>query len=137
MQLLVRLLYIKALQEPAKGAQIHFRNLLVRLRPTKHILFQTFHPDAEAIFLPVKDFDKITLSIAKRKEAAGEQIEFKLLFDKQTKAVDGFTHVRGAEGEKDPDILRWPLDHKCSRADTSWVSAVSEKFSLISTANLF
>jgi hypothetical protein len=137
MQLLVSLLYVKALQEPDKGTQIHFSNLLIRLGPTKHILFQTFHPDAEAILLPIKDLDKITLSIAKRKKAAGEQIKVKLFFNKQGKAVDGFAHVRGAKGEKNPDILRWPLDHNCSRLDTSWVSAVCEKFSLISMANLF
>ena len=76
------LLHIEALKEPGQCGPAHLDNLLLRFGPTKYILFQTLHPEAEAVFGPVQDLDDIPSSIAKSKIAAGKEVESKLFFDK-------------------------------------------------------
>ena len=71
------LLHIETLEEPVQCGPAYLDNLLLRFGPTKYILFQTLHPEAETVFSPVQDFNDITFSITKSKIAAGKKIERK------------------------------------------------------------
>lgn len=95
----MRLTQIQPAQQPIKCRSTDLHHLLLRIWPTKNILFQSFHPDAKTVVRPVQDFDDIPLAVAESEQVAGKKIEVELIRYQQAKSIDRLAHVGAANGD--------------------------------------
>jgi hypothetical protein len=81
LQLLVRVPEIDSLQQKSKLLLSDLGSLLLICRPGKLVFFQAFEPLAEAVSVPVNDFQNPSVLVAKQKQIPFKWIHVKYLRD--------------------------------------------------------
>ena len=132
----MRLAQVEPVQQPVQRRSADPHHLLLRFRPAEFVFPQPFLPDAEAVEVPVEDFDDIPVSVAKGEEVSGEQIQAQFLFDDNGESIDRFAHIGGAQGDKDLHVILLAQHQSDSRVVISRPSRSPEKSVPISILNL-
>lgn len=88
-------------QQPAQLVTANGKGIIAGLGPYETLLFQTFLPEGESIFVPIQDLDDGTLAIAKGKQITGKGTVPQALLYENRQSVDRFSHVRCADSQID------------------------------------
>ena len=63
------LVKVQPIQQPGQFTALYVNDVGLIFRPMKPILFQSFMPEAEAVAVPIQNFDNVPLSVAETKKA--------------------------------------------------------------------
>ena len=92
---------IKAGQKPSELFTRYGLCFLTSPRPAEVVFFQSFLPEAEAIFVPVQDLDGVPLSATKNEILSGQGIKGQVIGHQAGQSIDSFAHIGLAQDQPD------------------------------------
>ena len=122
---------IQAVEQPGELPGVDGHDLGLGSRPAKHMALQALVPQAKPVAVPVEQLDDRPAAVVKAKQLAGERVKSQLLRDQDGQAVNGLAHVRGPQGQVDPDAV-CRQHHSRVSVRTSFSSTGAAKSPLIS-----
>lgn len=81
------------------------------LRPFEPVFLKSFLPQAKTVSVPIENLHHCPSSIGEDKEMPREGIELHCSLYQDGKTIDGFAHIRIAQGKKNPCVRRC-MDHR-------------------------
>jgi len=101
----MRIVKIKANEQPPEFLPRHLARLLLGLRPAEFVLLQSFIPQAEPVSVPVQNLQPALCPVAEHEIIPAERIEPHPLLHNRRKPVDRFAEIRLPGPEIYPDIF--------------------------------
>ena len=124
---------LQTIQQPLQLSRSDLLQFQFAGWPAKAILLQPFIPHAEAVPVPIEDFQNVPATIAKHKQMSRERILIQHIADDQRQPIHGFTHIRFTHRQVYFQTRSWSPHHAFLKARTTLSRASSEQSRFTST----
>jgi hypothetical protein len=95
------LVHIKAVNQPQQLPVFDRFDIFFAGRPLEPLFFKPLVPETKTVPVPIQNLDDISLAVAKTKQLAGKRVQFHVFLNQNGQPIDGFTHIRTADGKID------------------------------------
>lgn len=79
---------VQTVQQPGQFTALYVNDFGPIFRPLKPILFQSLVPQAEAVSVPIQNFNNVPLPVAETKQVPRQWIELQLLGNHDGQTID-------------------------------------------------